>query len=304
MANSPARLGTITQTGGAITTSVDNFYIGWGAGATGNYFMHGGAMNIGDLRNDSGTATIYQDGGTVTSRSGFWVRLGMGASADGSYTLAGGTMNANDGRVNVGENGIGTLTIGGSNGGTMIVSPTAVVTVGFGTGSGTLNLQAGGLLQTPNVSAGTGATSAAFDFSGGTLENAPASNLAVTMPVNLSGSGTVDIDNGQTGTFNAAAAISGGGSLLKLGGGTLTLSGTHTYIGGTNVFDGTLVATEPQAIEDGTNLYVGTPGAFFAPVVPAPATTAVPEPGTLALLAAGTAVAFVAIRRKKRISRR
>jgi autotransporter-associated beta strand protein len=98
-----------------------------------------------------------------------------------------------------------------------------------------------------------------------------------------------------------------------LGGGTLTLSGTNSYTGGTNVFDGTLVATNPQAIADGSNLYVGMSAAFFAPVVPAPASggtaaasgvAAVPEPGSLALLAAGAAAAIAVARRRKRISHR
>ena len=81
------------------------------------------------MRNDSGTATVFQAGGGLALRGA--VSLGINAGANGSYTLA------------------------------------------------------GGLLQTPSVTKGAG--TATFNFSGGTLENAPASNLAVTMPVNLSG---------------------------------------------------------------------------------------------------------------------
>ena len=44
---------------------------------------------------------------------------------------------------------------------------------------------------------------------------------------------------------------------LIVSGGTLSLTGTNTYTGGTYVESGTLIATNSQAIEDGTNLYIG-----------------------------------------------
>ena len=85
------------------------------------------------------------------------------------------------------------------------------------------------------------------------------------------------------------ALIGTDGGLTVLGGGTLTLSGASTYMGGSRVENATLIVTNPAAIEDGTNLYAGPAGSFFAPVVPSPASSAavarpVPEPGTLVLL--------------------
>ena len=250
---------TMTQTGGSVATTGDNFYVGYGDGATGSYTMDGGTMSVlADLRNDSGMGTVYQDGGLVNV--GGFFRLGLNATGVGSYSLAGGTLNVNGAQTRVGEAGTGTLSIGGSNGGTMVVASADTFTVGFGAGTGTLDLQPGGLLRTPNINRGAG--TAAFNFSGGTLQNAVGGNLSVTMPVNLSGTGTVAIDNGQTGAFSAT--ISDSGSLLVTGGGTLTLSGTNTYTGLTEVLNGTLVLTSPSAIQDGNNLYVGSPGAFFA----------------------------------------
>jgi autotransporter-associated beta strand protein len=186
----------------------------------------------------------------------------------------------------------------------MTVSGSSLVTasnvdVGLNSGSaGALNVQSGGRLRTTNIAAGSG--TAAFNWSGGTLQNAPSANLSVTMPVNLSGPGTVFVNSGQSGSFSSQASISGSGSLYLSGGGTLTLSGTNTYSGGTDVLGGELIVTSPQGIEDGSNLFVGSAGTIFAPVIPAPApapaaadVAAVPEPRTWMLLAAGISCAAV-----------
>ena len=106
---------------------------------------------------------------------------------------------------------------------------------------------------------------------------------------------------------------SGTVALLKSGSGTLILSGSSSYTGGTVVTDGVLELTAPGAIQSGTSLTVGSPSAF-APIVPAeavpiepasalyanspPTVSPVPEPGTLALFTAGLAgLGFVALRK-------
>jgi autotransporter-associated beta strand protein len=94
--------------------------------------------------------------------------------------------------------------------------------------------------------------------------------------------------------------LNGSGSLKLNGGGTLTLTGTNGYSGGTVVDGGTMIVTNPAAIADGTSLTVGDAVAFPAPVVPAPPAGAsaatVPEPGSLLLLVAGSAV-LIGLRR-------
>ena len=101
-------------------------------------------------------------------------------------------------------------------------------------------------------------------------------------------------------------------ALAKLGANTLILSGTNSYTGGTTVEAGTLLATTNTATPDGTSLTVAAGGTFaFDPLGPggspvvagavsavAPV-SAVPEPGTLALLMAGAVAAFAAWRRKR-----
>jgi YVTN family beta-propeller protein/autotransporter-associated beta strand protein len=82
-------------------------------------------------------------------------------------------------------------------------------------------------------------------FTGGTLQIAGA-NIASSLPVALqSQGGTIDT-NGNTATLSGT--ISGPGSLTKIGLGTLTLSGSSTYAGATNVNAGTLQAGAVNAL--------------------------------------------------------
>jgi autotransporter-associated beta strand protein len=128
--------------------------------------------------------------------------------------------------------------------------------------------------------------------------------VALADNLTVSGSGTL--------AFGASSSITGSGKSLTMAGvdGKLILSGTGGYTGGTIVSAGTLVLSSNTALPDGSSLTVGNAGAFPGPVVPAPAAspalagaapagvTPVPEPGTLALLAAAAAL-FVVYRRRR-----
>ena len=99
-------------------------------------------------------------------------------------------------------------------------------------------------------------------------------------------------------TFGTASSITdnGGGFSLTMSAsnGTLILSGSDNYSGGTIVTAGTLIVTNADALPSGTSLTVGAGGTFIfdpsqavaAPIISSTAsqTNAVPEPGTLALL--------------------
>ena len=145
----------------------------------------------------------------------------------------------------------------------------------------------------------------------------------------LSGAGTVTNSFPMpvtltTGSDGSAQSFSGriqdgaGGIALTVTGGTLTLSGTNTYSLDTYVEGGTLIATNPAAIEDGTSLIVGN-GAAFAPLTPAAtgvggaglpsadadrSTLAVPEPAAAALATAGAVLlALCRAHRRRRFDR-
>ena len=116
---------------------------------------------------------------------------------------------------------------------------------------------------------------------------------AINAPILLAEDLTVtsDDDNPWILTFGTAGGIAESGHerlTLDAPHGKLILSGTGGYTGGTYVSAGTLIVTSASAIADRTNLTIGDGSLFaLAAIVPSEPPAAVPEPGALALLAAG-----------------
>ena len=120
---------------------------------------------------------------------------------------------------------------------------------------------------------------------------------------------TADMTVADLARLRISGQIIGTGALLKDGIGTLILSGTNNYTGGTNVNAGILAVTTSSALPDNQSLTVGAGGTLIfdpsyaaAPIVfgQSLAVSPVPEPSTLALLFAGLVVGFGAWRRKKK----
>ncbi len=140
-------------------------------------------------------------------------------------------------------------------------------------GGGTLTLSATAGLAIVTVSAGS-QTIALPLIIGGSADFAPASGTQLTIMSEITGIGAISLTDA----------------------GTLVLSGTNTYGGGTIVEAGRMVVNSPTALPPGGSLSVGPDADFmFASVAAAPqaggAPALAPEPSTLALLGVGAVVA-------------
>ncbi|WP_179216460.1 autotransporter-associated beta strand repeat-containing protein, partial [Achromobacter xylosoxidans] len=80
-----------------------------------------------------------------------------------------------------------------------------------------------------------------YNLAGGSLAFSPYSGTQ----------GTINTDAGISAAIATTLVDGSGTSLLKVGGGTLTLSGSNTYSGGTTVAEGTLVAASNNALGAG-----------------------------------------------------
>ncbi|WP_238200424.1 autotransporter-associated beta strand repeat-containing protein, partial [Methylobacterium tardum] len=143
---------------------------------------------------------------------------------------------------------------------------------------------AGGTLSVAR-DANLGAARGPLAFDGGTLQVTGTAFTATTRPITWSqNGGGLDIAD-PANTFTLAQALSGPGSLTKLGPGTLTLAGTNTYTGPTTLAAGTLLARGGQAIGD-----------LSAVTVAAGATLALADSETVGSLAGQGRVALGAAR--------
>ncbi|MGO4702722.1 autotransporter-associated beta strand repeat-containing protein [Dyella sp. 2RAB6] len=152
--------------------------------------------------------------------------------------------------------GAGTLTLSGTSsysGGTTIgagalqgdtsslqgnITDNASLIFNQGT-NGTFNGAIAGTGALTKLGAGTVTLSGANTYSGGTIISAGALQGDTTsLQGNITDNASLIFNQGTSGSFGGA--ISGTGSLTKLGAGTVTLSGANTYSGGTTISAGAL----------------------------------------------------------------
>jgi fibronectin-binding autotransporter adhesin len=218
------------------------------------------------------SGTTLQFGTNASATSGATLRLSDGATAgSASFTLLtingsghkvvggaaeAGTMNfnlssartidaglvlggagANENNFNVVKTGAGVLTLSGANtfnGFTRLDSGGGIVLANANAlQNSTLTPNGGGSVVFSNGAAFTvGGLAASSSGSG--------FNLALT---NTAGSAVALSVGGNNASTTYAGVMSGGGSLVKAGSGTLTLTGANTYSGGTTVNGGALAGT-------------------------------------------------------------
>ena len=250
--------GTLTVGGGfSLTIAVDG---------TGTFYQTGGQASAAKVvvnarGGGSGNGTLTVEGGTLTVGTGGIVNEGTGPAAvnlGGGTLAASGTWSSTLAMTLTGTNGnttfdtaANTITLGGvlsgsgglakAGGGELVLSGANTFVGAAAVNAGRLRAASAGAL--PTTAAVTVASTATLELDGfsraiaslagaGTVENASAT------PATLTAGGS----NAST-TFAGViqdGAGGGGLGLVKVGGGTLTLSGASTFTGSTTVNGGTL----------------------------------------------------------------
>ncbi|EKR1833399.1 TPA_asm: autotransporter outer membrane beta-barrel domain-containing protein [Salmonella enterica subsp. enterica serovar Cerro] len=246
------------NTGGDFTNNI---------GGTGRVEKSGdGTLTLSGSNTYTG-GTLISDGTLVASNV---EALGTGDVTDNAtleLNTGGDFDNAISGSGQVEKSGDKTLTLSGSNtytggtlisGGTLVASNVEALGSGDVTNDAVLELNTGG--DFINSIGGTGRVEKSGDetltlsgsntYTGGTTIN---DGTLVATSVDALGSG--DVTNNATLELNTGGdfdnAISGSGQVVKSGDKTLTLSGANSYSGGTLISDGTLVASNVEALGTG-----------------------------------------------------
>jgi autotransporter-associated beta strand protein len=224
--------GSVVESGGSygLTKAGNGTLRLVGAGNyTGDTVISGGVLEIQNVAASSLSANTTLNGNTVTLGSTAGISIGQGVSGtgirSGSYILA---INAANSTITLSQ----TASAAGSN-----------VSLTFAQTSGSL---AGSTLD--------------YDNQGGSINFGQ--STAITLG-GLKGNQSLSLTNNNTaalaltvGGNNQTTAygglLSGNGSMVKAGSGTLTLSGNNTYTGGTTLSTGTLVIGNAAAAGTGT----------------------------------------------------
>jgi len=248
----------------------------------------------------AGSATV--SGGAVNQPGGY-LQVSALVVSGGVYNLSGTGQIAATNEY-VGCSGSGTFT---QTGGTNTIASALYLGTNPGS-SGTYNLF-GGLLVVPSILQGFGSSS--LNITGGSLTGL-AGGVTFSLPIVMGSSGSGAIFDTSGSSLSVPSPISGPGDLVKMGPGTLVLSGSDSYLGGTYVDAGRLEVTNAMSLPDGTRLTIGAGATFIfdpaagaapaaaSPLAAASGAAAVPEPGTLVLLATGALLAIFAARQRRK----
>jgi len=218
----------LTSSGGTLTKlGAGTLSLGGDNTFTGGVTLAGGALSLGHPGALGSAGTIAFAGGTL--------RFTAGNSADYSprFSPAAGQQY----RIDTNGQSLEFASALASAGGSLTKSGTGTLTLtGANTFAGGTTI-AGGTLQVGNGGA------------------------AGSLVGNVSNSGTLAFHRSDTIAYTGE--VSGTGQLVKLGGGTLTLSGNHTYTGSTNITAGALALGADHVIPDSSPVLIGS-GATLA----------------------------------------
>jgi autotransporter-associated beta strand protein len=159
-----------------------------------------------------------------------------------------GTMQVEDGilfATNGNAFGSGTLQIDTGAAAELNAAGNSTVAAGL-SGGGVFEKYGSGLVTL--TGAGTNFTGT-VSITGGALQLAGSANIGNTANILIGSAGTLALDtNGNTTLFNA---VSGDGNVVKTGSGTVFLTGSNSYTGGTNIQQGAIRVTNLGALGTG-----------------------------------------------------
>ncbi|MBZ9846364.1 autotransporter-associated beta strand repeat-containing protein, partial [Mesorhizobium sp. CA5] len=249
MSGTAAGAGSLTKTGaGSLVLSGTNTYTG-GTTVNAGILRAGSAQAFGGDAAGAGAGAMTVASGATVDLAGNSVFVG-GLNGGGNVTLGSGTLKIN-------SNGNFTGVIGGTGGVTLAAGTQTFSGCGNTysgattlTGNSTLNvgcLANGGELSDIGMS-GSASTNLVFsngalNYTGGTV----ATNRGFTLQ---GGTGAIGVANAAT-TLTFSGQATGLGALRKDGPGTLILSGTNNYSGGTTITGGILRAGSTSAFGTG-----------------------------------------------------
>ncbi len=219
---------------------------------TGTFTLTSGNVNVGL----TGTTAVQVNGtiafnrpntytGLTTVYSSGVLNLNVRNAITGAVTVNGGTLS-----VGANPQTLGAVIM---TGGTINGASTITSTNGFTFNGGTVNAPIGGAVGV-NITGGTVTLNGLNVYTGVTTISNGArlvGNVSSISGSSIVNNGTVEFLQSDNRLYGGA--VSGSGSLVKSGIGTLTLFGTNTYSGGTLVSAGSLVGTTASLRGDITN---------------------------------------------------
>lgn len=223
--------GSIVQNGEDSLVNLDGagVYFGWGGG--------------GSVQPEGGYGEYKLQAGTLTVGNGSEMQFGASAGNEGKLVQEGGTLTAGA-RVTIGQSGTGSYDMSGGratfNGG---------LTVAAAAGSnGTVNLTGGTIEAGGSNGITRGGGTASFNMGGGTIRVVN-SDLTISLDVHLNDASSNTWDSNG---FNISLGgnLSGGGTLVKTGQGTLAMAGAANEAGSLVVREGRLEITGGQTDVD------------------------------------------------------
>ena len=240
--------GVMTINGvGALVNVTGELWVGQGAGSIGAVVMNAGSLTVNNwvaVGRNGGSGTLDVNGGSILKSGGG--NFIVGASGAGVMNQTAGLTNVQGGITWLGEaNGsTGTLNLSGTG-----EYRTSQMILGVqGTATGNLNLN-GGTLRAGSIQGGLGSANVNFNGTQIIAAGNEAAFIASLDTAGISAGGLlVDSNNFAVGLTQA---LTGTGSLVKSGAGTLALAGANSYAGTTTVTGGTLLINGNQTLATG-----------------------------------------------------